>query len=336
MNPARGGHGGAARARIAGLGWNLPERRLTNRDLETMVDTTDEWITTRTGIRERRIANNGTTAAQLAAPAAREALAEAGLAPSGLDMIIGATLAPTRTFPSTACDLQQELGAARCAAFDVMAACSGFIYASAVADSFIRTGAANNILVVASEIVSPIINWKDRATCVLFGDGAAAAVYTAGDGSSGLLDSILRSDGSFGDFLTGGGVGERETFAEPRLDPGRFFLQMKGNQTFKVAVKSMAEVAEEILARNGFTMDDVDLIVPHQANIRIIQAVGKALGAPEEKVFVNVDRYGNTSAASIPIALYEARQQGRLTPGKLALLVAFGGGLTWGASLIRW
>ena len=221
MMRAQSGRGAAARTKIAGLGWNLPERRLTNRDLETMVETTDEWITTRTGIRERRIANRGITAAQLAAPAAREALAEAGLAPASLELIIGATLAPTRTFPSTACDLQQELGAARCAAFDVMAACSGFIYASAVADSFIRSGAAKNALVVASEIVSSIINWKDRATCVLFGDGAAAAVYTAGDGSSGLLDSILRSDGSVGDFLTRGGAGGRDAVPPAPFCPGR-------------------------------------------------------------------------------------------------------------------
>jgi len=327
---------GRLRARILGQGINVPSRVLTNADLEKMVDTSDEWIITRTGIRERRIADKGTSASQLAIPAARQALEKAGIGPADLDLILVATSTPDMMFPSTACYIQNAIGANGCGAFDLLAACSGFIYGLNVADAFIKSGAAKNILLVASEVFSQILNWEDRTTCVLFGDGAAAVVITAANDGSGIIDSRIQADGGFADLLTAGGCGSRRPIGSNTFEDKAYCLEMKGNQTFKVAVKRMSDVAASLLKDNGYTADDLALVIPHQANIRIINAVGKAMSLPEDKVYTNVDRYGNTSAASIPIAMYEAAEEGRLKKGDLVLLVAFGGGLTWGAALLRW
>lgn len=323
------------KARIVGLGLNMPRNIRTNADLEKIVDTTDEWITTRTGIRERRIADDGVTAWELGAPAAVEALEKAGIKAPELDMIICATATPDMMFPSTACLIQKEIGAKECAAFDILAACSGFIYALTIAKTFIATQSAKNILIVSTEVLSRIVDWQDRSTCVLFGDGAAATVISAQVGENGVIDSRIKANGEYADFLTAGpGSVTPRTLNESTVNTRG--IQMKGNQTFKVAVNTMSEAASELMAANGLTIDDIDLVVPHQANIRIINAVGKSLGIPEEKVFINVQKYGNTSAATIPIALYEATEEGRIKAGDLILLVAFGGGFTWGATLIRW
>jgi 3-oxoacyl-[acyl-carrier-protein] synthase-3 len=320
------------RSRIAGLGINLPSRVLTNAHLEKMVETTDEWILTRTGIRERRIADDGETASTLGVPAAQEALRRAGVAPEDLDLIVCATSTPDMSFPSTACLIQSGIGALGCPAFDILAACSGFVYALSVVDKFVRAGSAKTALIVASEIFSRIVDWEDRNTCVLFGDGSAAAVIKATEGASHVIDTRIHADGSYADLLTGGaGPG-----ASKPSDPKSHCIKMKGNQTFKVAVHNMADVCSSLLADNGYTAGDVALVIPHQANIRIIHAVAKSLNLPEDKMYINVHRYGNTSAATIPIAMYEALEEGRIKKGDLVLLAAFGGGLTWGSALIRW
>ncbi len=325
-----------ARATIAGLGVNIPKKILTNAELERMVDTSDEWIQTRTGIKERRIAGQGETAASLGIPAAMEALDTAGVDPKDLDLIICATSTPDKVFPSTACEIQHGIGASECGAFDLLAACSGFIYGANVIDQFIQSGSARNALLVASEIFSKIVNWEDRSTCVLFGDGAAAAVFKGGEGSGGIIDSRIRSNGEFGDLLKAGGCTSNRPFYENENVKNGQYLEMIGNQTFKVAVKKMTDVTQELLKTNGLTMDDIALVIPHQANIRILNAVAKSLSAPDDKFYVIVNKYGNTSAASIPIALYEAQTEGRLKKGDVVLLVAFGGGLTWGATLVEW
>jgi 3-oxoacyl-[acyl-carrier-protein] synthase-3 len=321
------------RARIVGLGKSLPEKILTNHDLEKIVETSDEWITSRTGIRERRIAADTVSSSQLALPAVFAAMEKAGISPTDIDLIICATATPDMSFPSTACLIQTAIGAADCPAFDISAACSGFIYGLSIGEKYIAAGAANNVLVVASEVLSRIIDWSDRATCVLFGDGAGAAVLQGTEGENGILASRIQANGEYADFLmAGAGSASGYDGAQDKSH----CIKMKGNQTFKVAVRTMTEAANDILTKNGFTAEDIDLVVPHQANMRIIAAVGKSLGVAEEKVFVNVDRYGNTSAATIPIALTEAEEEGRLNKGDLVCLVAFGGGFTWGASLIRW
>lgn len=323
-------------ARIIGIGHNLPPKILSNSELAKMVETTDEWITTRTGIKERRIAENGVNAYELGVPAAAEALENGGVDPKNIDLILCATSTPDKMFPSTACYIQKGIGAADCPAFDLLAACSGFSYGLRVADSFIRSGFAKNVLLVASEIYNKIINWEDRSTCVLFGDGAAAVVMTASDGRSGVIDSIIHADGRFADLLHAGGIDGRSPDTKSPSENSSYYLAMKGKETFKVAVKKMSDVSEKILKNNGLTSDDLSLVIPHQANIRIIRAVGKNLGVKEEKIFVNVHKYGNTSAASVPLALYEAQDEGRLTRGDIILLVTFGGGLTWGATLMKW
>ncbi len=323
------------RSKITGMGLNVPKKVLTNHDLEKMVETSDEWITTRTGIKERRIADDGVSSSDLALPAALEALEDAGVRPSELDLIICATSTPDRMFPTTACILQRELKAAQCGAFDLLAACSGFVYGLTTADSFIRAGSAKNILVVGSEVLNHLIDWTNRDTCVLFGDGAGAAVLSAVEGESGIIDSRIHANGEYSDFLMVG-TGSANPIKQDTFENKDHYVKMKGNQTFKVAVNTMSDVTREILEKHGITPDDIDLIVPHQANIRILNAVGKNLGVSEDKVFINVRKYGNTSAATIPIALYEARAEGRIKDGDLVLLVAFGGGFTWGATLIRW
>ena len=316
-------------SRIAGTGSYLPEKVLTNADLEKLVDTTDEWISTRTGIERRHIADASQTSSDLALEASRAALAAAQIQPADLDLIIVATSTPDFVFPSTACLLQAKLGAKSCPAFDVQAVCSGFVYALATADSFIRGGTVRRALVVGSEVFSRILDWNDRATCVLFGDGAGAVVLAAVS-APGIHASVLRADGSYAGVLSvpGNVCGGRIV--------GSPYLQMQGNQVFKMAVKVLDEVARETLGAAGMTVQDVDWLIPHQANVRILSATARKLGMPESKLIVTVDQHGNTSAASVPLALDSAIRDGRIKRGDLLLLEAFGGGFTWGASLIRY
>jgi 3-oxoacyl-[acyl-carrier-protein] synthase-3 len=326
----------ARRAVIRGTGRSLPDRVLTNAELETMVDTSDEWITTRTGIRERHIAAEGEAMSLFATRAASEALRAAGVKPADLDLILCATVTPDMPIPATACIIQDQLKAPRAAAFDLSAGCSGFIYGLAVADRFVASGAYDNVLVIGAELLSKYTDFKDRSTCVLFGDGAGAVVVTPGEAPYGVLASALHADGSMADFIYVPAGGTREPASERTVAERRHFIRMRGNETFKMAVRSMEESAREVLSRAGVAPTDVTLFVPHQANRRILDAVGSRLGLREEQVYVNIDRVGNTSAASIPMALDEAVRLGRLRRGDLVLFAAFGTGLTWGAAVCRW
>lgn len=321
---------------ITGIGAYVPKGVLTNKDLEKIVDTSDEWITTRTGIQERRIAAEKETASDLALEAAKIALKRAGLRARSLDYIIFATATPDMFFPSAACILQHKLGAKHAACFDIAAGCSGFIYALSIAEKYIACGEANHILVVGSEVLSRIVDWSDRTTCVLFGDGAGAVVVSAMEGDRGIISTIIRSDGSYGDLLKLPGGGSLYPASHETVDNKLHYIKMQGNEVFKKAVKAMEDIAAEILDKNGFEGKDVDLLVPHQANLRIISAVQKRVNIPENRTYVNIHKYGNTSAASIPIALYEASERGFLRERDLVLCVAFGAGFTWGAGLIRW
>lgn len=324
------------RSAIIGTGSYLPEKILTNQELEKRVDTSDQWIQERTGIRERRIASDKEATSDLAVAAAQRALANAGVEPDELDFIIVATGTPDMLFPSTACLVQDRLWAKRAMAFDLSAACSGFVYALSVADQYIKSGGAKTVLVIGSEVMSRLMDWTDRSTCILFGDGAGAALLRAEEGDRGVLSSHLHSDGSLWDLICVPGGGSRNPPSEAVLDQRLNFLKMKGSETFKVAVRALEECAREALTANGLAPEDLKLVVPHQANLRIIRAVADRLGVPMEQVVINLDRVGNTSAASIPIALDEAVQKGRLSSGDLVLLAAFGGGLTWGSALLRW
>lgn len=317
-------------ARIVGTGSYLPERIMTNAELERMVDTTDSWIQERTGIRERRIAADGETTCDLAEKAARRALKAAGVAPRDLDLIVVGTTTADQIFPSTACLLQARLGVHGPAAFDVQAVCTGFVYALGVADQFVRTGAATTALVIGAETMSRIIDWKDRDTCVLFGDGAGAVVLRA-DSKPGILSTHLHADGKHADLLQVPG-GISGGYAEGR-DP---YLRMRGKEVFKVATTTLSRIVDETLERNGLAREDVDWLIPHQANNRIIAAIGRKLGLPEERVVNTVAEHGNTSAASVPLALDTAVRDGRIQPGELLLLEAFGGGFTWGSALVRY
>jgi 3-oxoacyl-[acyl-carrier-protein] synthase-3 len=322
---------GQRTARIAGLGKYLPERVVTNADLEKLVDTTDAWIQERTGILERRQAAGDESASTLGIQAARDALAQAEINAADLDLVIAATTSPDGMFPAIASYIQDGIGARRAGAFDINAACVGFVTAMATASQFIATGAAERVLVVGADVLSRIVDWTDRGTCVLFGDGAGAVVLEASDGGR-PFSFVLRSDGSVADALYASGP-----CAAPLLaDPGAHFIRMDGRQVFKFAVHAMDSATREVLAGAGLTVDDIDLLVPHQANLRIITATAKALGLPPEKAMINVDRYGNTSSASIPMALCEALEQDRLHAGDHVILVAFGGGLVWGALLLEW
>lgn len=324
------------RARIAGTGSYAPERVLTNADLERMVATTsDAWIVERTGIRERRIAAPGEACSDLGTKAAERALEAAGVEAVDLDLILVATCTGDSPLPSTACVIQQRLQAKRAAACDLGAACCGFVYALAVGDAYIKTG-FRHVLVVGAEVMSIITDWTDRNTCVLFGDGAGAVVLSAAEGDQGILSSHLHSDGALWNLIYVPGCGSRIPPGEKMLAEGLQFMKMKGNETFKVAVKTLEESAREALSANHLSVDDLDLYVPHQANLRIISAVADRLGLPMEKVVLNMDRYGNTSAASIPLALDEAVKAGRVNEGSLVMVAAFGSGLTWASSLIRW
>jgi len=323
------------RSRISGTGSYVPDRILSNADLERMVATSDAWITERTGIRERRIAAPGQACSDLGAEAARRALKAAGISAADLEFILVGTCTPDQPLPSTACLIQAQLGATRAAACDVSAACCGFVYALSVGDAFVKTGAAH-VLVIGSEVMSAIMDWSDRGTCILFGDGAGAVVLSPSDGERGILSTSLHSDGCLADLICVPGGGSRMPPSEKMLSEGAQYLKMKGNETYKVAIKTLEDVARETMAANGMSITDVDLYVPHQANVRIIRAVAERLRLPMEKVFLNLDRYGNTSAASIPLALDEAVQAGRVKKGDMVLLGAFGGGLTWASALIRW
>ncbi len=316
-------------SRIIGTGSHLPEKVLTNADLEKIVDTSDEWIRSRTGIRSRHIAAEGELTSDLALPAAQKALQSAGVAAGDIDMIIVATTTPDMIFPSTACILQSRLGIAGCPAFDLQAVCSGFVYALVTADLFIRAGQAKKVLVVGAEVYSRILDWNDRGTCVLFGDGAGAVVLAASD-VPGFLATRLRADGSHKDQLSvPGSVCGGKVWGSP-------FVHMDGGSVYRFAVRVFEEVAHEVLDQAGLKVSDLDWFVPHQANIRIMEATARRLGLPVEKVIATVDHHGNTSAASIPLALDEAVRDGRIRPGQTLLLEAVGGGFTWGAVLLRW
>jgi len=316
-------------SRIIGTGSHLPDKVLTNADLEKIVDTSDEWIRSRTGIRSRHIAAEGELTSDLALPAAQKALQSAGVAARDIDMIIVATTTPDMIFPSTACILQSRLGIAGCPAFDLQAVCSGFVYALSTADLFIRAGQAKKVLVVGAEVYSRILDWNDRGTCVLFGDGAGAVVLAASD-TPGILATRLHADGSHKDHLSvPGSVCGGKVWGRP-------FVHMDGGPVFRFAVRVFVEVAHEVLDQAGLKVSDLDWFVPHQANIRIMEATAIKLGLPVEKVIATVDHHGNTSAASIPLALDEAVRDGRIRPGQTLLLEGVGGGFTWGAVLLRW
>jgi 3-oxoacyl-[acyl-carrier-protein] synthase-3 len=324
-------------AQISGWGMHVPERVLTNDDLARVVDTTDEWIVSRTGIRERHVVSDEReTTATMAVRAARAALRVANLAPSQLDLVIVATTMPDYPFPATACLVQDALGAARAGAFDLSAACSGFIYAMSMASGFIRSGSANHVLVIGSETLSRMMDWTDRNTCVLFGDGAGAVVLSASTERCGVLAAELGSDGSGGELLIVRAGGSRAPASHETISNGDHFLWMNGREVFRFATRMMPKATETVVRRAGWQLADLALVIPHQANIRIIESSIKRLGLPPDRFFVNLERYGNTSSASIPIALCEAVAQGRVHPGDKLVLVGFGAGLTWAAAAIEW
>ncbi len=322
---------------ILATGRYLPDQIVTNDDLSKRMDTSDEWIRTRTGIRERRIAPDNVTTAELGAGAARRALEKAGIEPGEVDIVILCTSTPDRWLPATACDAQALLGCSNAFAFDVMAACTGFMYSLSVAEGYLAAGRGEIALVIAAEKMSSIINWNDRATCVLFGDGAGAAVLRRANGSGrGIVSSHLRSDGNLAELLCRPAGGTLEPLTESVLAESRHLVVMQGREIFRHAVRSMAEACDFALQQAGLTPADVDILVPHQANIRILEATAKYTGLPMDKVFANLDRYGNMSSASIPVGLDEAEEQGRIGPGANVLTVAFGAGLTWGAMVLRY
>lgn len=322
---------------ITGTGMSVPRRVLTNAELEKMVDTSDDWIRSRTGIRERRISEKGDSLSQYCIEAARQAMEAAGIVPSDIELIILATVTPDMPIPATACTIQHQLGCGKAAAFDLSAGCSGFIYAQSVAKQFVVSGRCRHVLVIGAELLSKFVDWTDRATCVIFADGAGAVIMSAGEQPRGVLASAMYSDGSMVDFICmPGGGAVHPPNDQQTLDDNLPFIRMRGNETFKMAVRSMEEVCREVLDAANLSTEDVDWLVPHQANLRIISAVGSRLGIPEERCYINIDRYGNTSAASIPIALDEAVRQGKIVRGNVVLMTAFGAGLTWAASVVRW
>ncbi|MEE8136291.1 MAG: beta-ketoacyl-ACP synthase III [Thermodesulfobacteriota bacterium] len=321
--------------KFLGIGSAAPEKILSNLDLEKMIDTSDEWILSRTGIAERRIVEPEVATSDLAYEASIKALEDASMDPEDIDGIVVGTITPDYIFPSTACVLQSLLGANNAFAFDVLAGCSGFIYALHVAKGLIQSGGSKNLLVVGAETVSKIMNYEDRTTCILFGDGAGAAVITTTD-TPGILSSCLGANGDGGKFLYMPAGGSRMPTSEETVKNGSHFLRMEGKEVFKEAVKALQSSTLEAIKQADITPDDIDLLIPHQANYRIIEAVRKRLELPEEKVFSNLDRYGNTSSASVPIALDEAVKSGRLKRGDIVVFSAFGAGFTWGASVVRW
>ncbi|HEX3890023.1 MAG TPA: beta-ketoacyl-ACP synthase III [Verrucomicrobiae bacterium] len=321
---------------ITGVGSYVPAEILTNADLEKMVDTTDEWITTRTGIKERRRAAKDEFTSDMAAKAAQRAMTMAGVTGDQIQLIIVATITPDMPFPATACLVQQKIGAKRAAAFDLEAACSGFIYGLEVAQQFINSRTYDTVLVIGAEKLSSIVNWKDRNTCVLFGDGAGAAILQNRENSHGLLTAVMGADGEKADLLFMPGGGSRCPATADSVAAKLHYLQMEGKETFKNAVQAMQSAATEVLRRCEIDITQIKCVIPHQANRRIIEVVGERLGATPEQVFVNLDKYGNTSAASVAIALDEAVSSGKIQRGDLILLIVFGAGLTWGAAVIEW
>lgn len=324
------------RAKIISTGSYVPEKILSNHDLEKIVDTSDEWIVERTGIKERRIAAPEEVASDLAAEAAKEALSAAGLKPRKLDLIIVATVTPDMPFPSTACILQEKLGARHAAAFDVNAVCSGFLYGLSVAEAYVRSGKAEQVLLVGTEVMSKFMDWEDRTTCVLFGDGAGAVVLGPTDEDGGILSTNIYSDGKLQDLITLPGGGSQYPASAKTIEERLHYVKMKGNETFKVAVKTLEKLVVDTLKEHKLKPHQLSLLIPHQANIRIIKATAKRLGLSMDRVFVNIEKYGNTSAASVPIALDEAVRSRRIRNGDYVMLEAFGGGLTWASALIKW
>jgi len=324
------------KSRITGTGSYVPSTVVSNTDLEKKIDTSDEWIVERTGIRERRIAGNSEAASDLGVKAARQAIKAAGLKPADIDMVIVATMSGDMPMPSTASIIQHKLGIHGAGAFDVNAACSGFIYGLSVADSFVKSGASEKLLLVGVEINSRFLDWEDRATCVLFGDGAGAVVLEPTSGKSGILSTRLFSDGSMWDYVCLPGGGSKHPPSDDTLRSGLHYIKMRGNETFKVAVRTLEKLVVETLEENNIDPSELAMLIPHQANLRIISATAKRLKLPMSKVAVNLDRYGNTSSASIPMVLDEVVRAGRIKKGEYVLMEAFGGGLTWASALIRW
>lgn len=323
-------------AGIIGIGSFAPQKVLTNSDLEKIVDTTDEWIVTRSGIRERRIVEDGTAASDLGIEAAKRALECASLPPEKIDLIICATITGDMPFPATSCLIQDKIGAKNAAAFDLQAGCSGWVYAISTASQFVQMGTYDNVLVVGTDVLSSVTDWTDRSTCVLFGDGAGAAVVGPVAPGEGILSIYLGADGSGGEFLKMEAGGSRLPASEETVRNRQHFVKMEGREVYKFAVRIMGEASVKVLEMAGLTSDDVDLFVPHQANIRIIDAAVERLGLPAEKVFINVQNYGNTSAASIPFALDEAYRFGKIKAGDVIVVVGFGAGLTWAAGVLKW
>ncbi|MFP4057896.1 MAG: beta-ketoacyl-ACP synthase III [Candidatus Brocadiia bacterium] len=326
------------RAAITGCGAYVPDRVLTNFDLEQMVETSDEWITTRTGIAERRVAGPDQAASDLALPAARQAIEEAGIEPQELDAIVVATMTPDMMFPSTACLLQGALGAVPCAAFDLSAACSGYVYALAMAQAMVRAGQARHVLAVSSETLTKITDYRDRTSCILFGDAAGATVVSAAPpGTRGeVLHTTLGADGSNWTSMTLPAGGSRQPTTAQTVAQRLHFIKLRGREVFNLAVRRIVGIVTECVEACGLTVDQVGLIVPHQMNLRIMKASAERLGVPMDKVFVNIDRYGNTGSATVPVALHEAHEQGRLERGDIVVLVTFGGGLSWSGAVLRW
>ncbi len=324
------------RASIIGTGMNLPDQVLSNDDLVKIVDTSDEWITTRTGIKNRHKIEDDKSLMDLTIPAAKQAIKNAGLTPEDIDLIVFATFTPDFQFPSSACILQNELGCTKAAAFDLEAACTGFVYASSVATQFIVTGTYDHVLVVGGDVATRVLDFEDRNTCVLFGDGVGAAVFGPAKNDEGAIDCLLGAIGSGAEYISIKCGGSRYRPTHEGLDKREQFVSINGKEVFKFSTKIVGDIIEEVLTRNNLTLDDVKLIVPHQANIRIIESAAKRFNCPIEKFFVNIHKYGNTVAASIPIALHEALLEGRIKEGDLILIIGFGGGLTYGVMPIRW
>lgn len=322
-------------AGILGMGHAYPEGVLTNADLEKIVETSDEWITSRTGIKQRHKAKENEYTSMFGTAAAKQALERAGLEPTDIDLIVCATTTPDQIMPSTGALIQAQIGATNAAGMDIFAACSGFIYGLTMVESMIRTGQIKYALVIGAEVLTKYVDYTDRGTCVIFGDGAGAAVVGPVEAPKGILATKIRSDGRYEEQLYAPGGGTKMGTTHQTIDDGQHYFKMKGNELFKVAVRSMADISAEMLAKAGYAVDDVAIVIPHQANQRITDAVASRLGVPEEKVYSNIAEHGNTSSASIPIAMDECIQSGRIKEGDLVLLTAFGGGVTWGATVIR-
>jgi len=323
-------------ARIVSTGIYLPEKRLTNFDLEKMIDTTDEWIRTRTGIRERRIAADGEHTSDLAIAAAKDCLSRAGIDPKEIDLVILATYTPDRLYSATGCMVQHAIGATRAGAFDLEAACSGYVYSLAIASTFVKSGVYANVLVVGSDINSRFMNWEDRTTCFLFGDGAAATLVGRCAPGEGVLEGLLGSDGGGSEALFLPAGGSRMPASAETVAGKKHTMYMNGPEVFKFSTRKMAEVMQTLLDLNGLPFDAIKLVIPHQANVRIIESAAKRFNCGMERFYLNLDRYGNTVAATIPLALHEALEEGRIEKGDHVMLVGFGGGLTWGGTILKW